>query len=120
MPVACFRHPPGAGEMAVMDEFRVLRIMFWIDAKNDQNHFLPVSAFIVGVQKPDVGGEVAFVIRIDAAALRRTILEGWYGHSISPDMYQMILASLRRCSSYASRDPKTALNYAIPRRWLAL
>ena len=63
------RHPARPREMTVMDDAGAFRFAIWIHAEDDSDRLPPVSAFLVGVQKPQIGCEMALVIGRQLRAL---------------------------------------------------
>lgn len=108
MSVTDFRHPLGAGEMSVVYKLGALGFARWVKPKNDGNNLVPIGAFSVGIQEPDVSRQMALVIGIDAVGLRRTIFKWGNAH-------------LRISSGYLTNG-KTFLEMpcAIPKNFLIM
>jgi hypothetical protein len=52
--VALLGHPDGALEMAVMDMFRPFGFFVRVQPENDLDRLLPVRAFLIRVEQPQV------------------------------------------------------------------
>ena len=78
--VARLRHPARPREMTVMDHAGAFRFAIWIQAEDDSDRLPPVSAFLVRVQEPQIGSEMALVIGRQLRALWRAIFEGGDRH----------------------------------------
>jgi len=55
-------HPFGARQMTVKDLPRAGRLLGRIDVENDPPHFGPIGVFAIGVEKPQIGNDMFFVI----------------------------------------------------------
>src|ERR1700722_11494708 len=78
--VARLRHPARPREMTVMDHAGAFRFAIWVHAEDDSDRLPPVGAFLVGVQKPQIGCEMALVIGRQLRALWRVVFEGGDRH----------------------------------------
>jgi len=78
--VARLRHPVRPREMSVMDHAGAFRFAIWIQAEYDSDRLPPVSAFLVRVQEPQIGREMALVIGRQLRALWRAVFEGGDRH----------------------------------------
>ena len=76
--------------MTVMDHAGAFRFAIWIHAEDDSDRLPPVSAFLVGVQKPQIGCEMALVVGRQLRALWRAIFEGSDGHCVGASTAQPV------------------------------
>jgi len=76
MVVARLRHPARSREMAVVDDAGAFRFEVRIQAEYDLDGLPPVGAFLGRVQQPEVGREMALVVRRQLRALWGPIFEG--------------------------------------------
>src|SRR5580700_3797301 len=88
--VARLRHPARAREMTVIDDAGAFRFAIGIQAENDPDGLLPVSAFLVGVQQSQIGCEMALVIGRQLRALWRAIFEGGARHRLGASTTQAV------------------------------
>src|SRR5271165_3204477 len=88
--VARLRHPARPREMTVMDHAGAFRLAIWIHAEDDSDRLPPVSAFLVGVQQPQIGCEMALVIGRQLRALWRAVFEGGDRHRAGASTAQAV------------------------------
>ena len=77
MPISMFGHPLGPRQMALMGAARAFRLTIWIDVQYDLRNFAPISAFGVGVEQPQIGDQVLFIVRRQRRIGRRDISDIW-------------------------------------------
>jgi hypothetical protein len=67
-------HPSGTREVALERQPRAVGFGVWVDAQHDPRDITPVRTFIVGVEQPEVGDDVLFVVCGERWTGRRDIL----------------------------------------------
>src|SRR5258708_9013067 len=71
--VAMFGHPPGSRHMRLICAVCPIRLLARIDSQNDQCDLMPVRAFRIRVQQPEVMGKMEFIIRSYRGSIGRLI-----------------------------------------------
>lgn len=56
-------HPSGTRKVRVVDPATALRIVLWVEAKQDLNGFLPVGAITRRVEQPQIENHMLAIIR---------------------------------------------------------
>ena len=84
VPVACVRHPAGAGQMAVMDPAAAFRFAYRIEAEQHLHGFFPVSAIGSCIEQAHIKLNMRPVVFGEFLPYRRDILER-LGHDTGPD-----------------------------------
>ena len=70
MPVTILGHPAGAGQVRGPNCLGAFCVMGWIEMQNDPRNLPPISAFRIGIEEPQIGDEVLFVVAGEDAAGR--------------------------------------------------
>ena len=73
MTVTILGHPARTGQVGGPDSLGLLGIVRGIEMQNDPRNLAPISAFRIGIEEPQIGDEVLFVVAGEDAAGRSSV-----------------------------------------------